>query len=54
MEMYTKKLLHQDASIISLEENHWPWNQYWIESWGAKRFPPLVIIREGPDTGKWY
>ena len=39
--MYTKELLHQDASIIGLESNQWPQNWNQIESWGDKRFPPL-------------
>ena len=40
--MYIKKLLHRDASSINLELNRWPLNRNWIESWGAKRFPPLI------------
>ena len=55
IEIYTKKLLHRDASIIGLESNHWPQNQNWIKSWGAKTFPPLVflIVFPGYEGIKW-
>ena len=30
-------------SIIDFKSNRWPLNRFRIESWGAKRFPPLVL-----------
>ena len=43
MEMYIKNLLPRDASRIDLVSNRWPLNRNRIESWGAKRFLPLVV-----------
>ena len=55
--MYTKLLLHRDASIISLESNHWPRNQN--QNWNQNRImrcqviPPLEVS-EGQGTAGFF